>query len=316
MRSRNVESRQLGAWLFAGMTAPVALFAGGMSWQTVAIISVSCLTICWLVNKSALRMPKWLCLAEMVWLIVVLTAFGRWITGSWPSGNVYPAVPLTLLVLGAICASRGDETAGRAGSIVFWLMALIYGAVVAAGLGDMEVAELLVFDGGLDPRLVAVMLLPCLAAFVKRNGRDLPFGSLVAIGAWTIIVSALVTGGLSLRVSMNAEKPLYKWLEGLSILGTLQRFESLVSVALTMGWFAVVSFVLCVGGALSSNIKEGSFPRGVWGMSIAAGIITTQNVVITTEMVLFGSVLMWVIMPMLTVLFGRNKKFEISKNNA
>ena len=235
MRSRNVESKQLGAWLFSGMSAPLALFAGGMAWQTVALATAICLTVCYLVVQADVFPAKWLCATELTWLVVALAAFGHWISGSWPSGSVYPAVPLTLLLLGAISAGMGTEAAGRTGSVIFWLLALVYSVVVAAGLGNIEVKELAAYDSGLDLRLVSVLLLPCLAVWLKRNGRSMPLGSLAGIGLWSVLVSAMVTGGLSLQVAMNVEMPLYQWLEGLNVLGVLQRFESLVSAALTMG---------------------------------------------------------------------------------
>ena len=125
MRSRNEEKRQLGAWLLAGLSAPLAQFAGGMSWQTVALSVSICLPVCWLVSRVTVATVKWVNIAELVWLACVLSALGRWMSESWPSGNTFPAVPLTLLALGAVSAVRGPEQAARGGSVVFWLTALL-----------------------------------------------------------------------------------------------------------------------------------------------------------------------------------------------
>lgn len=316
MQSRNVESKQLGAWLFAGMTAPLTLFAGGMAWQSVALMTVICLAVCYVVNRADISPAKWLCATELVWLVVVLAALGRCISVSWPSGNVFPAVPLTLLLLGALSAGKGTKAAGRVGSVIFWLLALMYSVVVAAGLGNIEVKELAAYDRGLDLRLASVLLLPCLAVWLKRGGGSVPLGSLAGIGGWSVLVSVMVTGGLSLRVAMDAEMPLYQWLEGLNVLGVLQRFESLVSAALTMSWFSTISFVLSVAGSLADRIKEGSYGKGVWCVSGVAGIAMVQNVAIMPEVAAFCAVFMWVITPLLAAVWSRNKKFEIYENNA
>ena len=316
MRSRNEEKRQLGAWLLAGLSAPLAQFAGGMSWQTVALSVSICLPVCWMVSRVTVVTVKWINIAELVWLACVLSALGRWMSESWPSGNTFPAVPLTLLALGAVSAARGTEHAARGGSVVFWLTALLYSVVAAAGLGKVEWEELAEFNGKVDFRLAVILLLPAVTVFLQRDKKGLPLGSVMGAGVFAVLVSIMVTGALSLRIAQNVEKPLHEWVAGLSLAGTLQRFEALASVALTMGWFALVSYALCIAGALTEQIKETYYGKGVWCVAAAAGIIMFTKVAFSSEMIVIGSVLLWIIVPLVMSAMGKNKKFKIHENNA
>ena len=76
MQSHDVNRRQLGAWLFAGLSGPVAQFAGGMAWQTVALTALACLTACWLMGHKTVKPGKWLCYIECAWLVYMLAAMG------------------------------------------------------------------------------------------------------------------------------------------------------------------------------------------------------------------------------------------------
>ena len=128
-------------------------------------------------------------------------------------------------------------------------------------------------------------------------------------------MSVLITGTLSARVAMSADSPLHVWVEGLSLAGTLQRFEAVVSVALTMGWFALLSFLLCAAGELMEGVKDGAYDQGVWGMAVAVGSFAFAYEWIRGEILAFGCVLLWIIVPKVVELSKRKrmKKFE---NNA
>lgn len=315
MRSRNVESQQLGAWLFTGMTAPLAQFAGKTGWQTVVLAVFACLAVSWLLGRTTRITGRWISILEILWLVIVLAVVGRWICGSWPSGNVFPAVPLTLLALGAFSASRGRETAARAGSTVFWLVALVFSIVAAAGLGEVGLESLGDIDSGFDPRLAVISLTPALTVFLPGEGSEVPLKVVAAVWGFAVLMTVLVTGALSLPVAVGLDMPLYEWVKGLRIAGTLQRFEALVSVALTMGWFALVSFVLHIGGELAENLKAGGKIGGVWSIAAASGLIMVSRTQMGAGTVLYGCVLLWIAVPGVAV-FVRKNKIEKSKNNA
>ena len=307
MQNHNVRKRQLSAWLLAGLSAPLAQFAGGMAWQTVAVISAVCLGGCWLVCRLEFAPPKWLCAMEYGWIVCLLGSMASWISESWVSGNAYPAVPLILLALGGASAFRGPENGARVGSIVFWLVALIYAGVVAAGAGEVELRELVYVDRTLDRRLVVALLIPVLAVFWQKEGGVLQVRGLAGIFGFAVLISALITGTLSLPVAAQAKGPLQEWVEGLSLAGTLERFESLVSVALTIGWFALLAFLISTAGQQAERVNGKGDGVGCWGAAAGAGVLALFKTGLSASVLMVGSLLFWIAAPMILAIVGKIK---------
>lgn len=316
MRIRNIKKNQLAAWLFAGLSAPVAQIAGGMPWQTVALIAGACLSVCWLLGRMELAPAKWLCIIEYVWLVCLLGSMASWISDSWTAGAVYPAVPLILLVLGGASAFRGTENGARTGSTLFWLIGLVYVGVIVAGAGEVDPRELAVRSGDIDARLIAVLLIPCLTVFLKEEEGKLAARGLLGIFIFAVLVSVLVTGALSLPVAADADAPLHEWVEGLSLAGTLQRFEAVVSMALTMGWFVLLSHLIVAAGRLTECVKAGAHSKGCWAAVAGAGVLVIFGRGLSPTVLAVGCVLLWVAVPAVWVLIDRNKNIKIFKNNA
>lgn len=316
MPIRNIKNRQLGAWLFAAVTAPLAQFAGRMPWQTVAWMAGVCLVSCHFVGRIGVVGHKWLSVVQLCWLVWATSEMCRWISGSWFSGDVYPAIPLILLGVGVASARKGAEQAARTGSVVFWLLALIYGVVVVAGTGGVELRELSVIGPGVDMRLIVVLLVPALSVYLPGGEKKVPAGAMIGIYGFAVVISILITGTLSLEVATNGEAPLREWIEGVQIAGTLQRFEAIASVALTMGWFAMLSYLLCVAGQLAEQTREGNYVKAVfWAAAAAAGIMLL-GVEAEASVLALGSVVLWVVAPVFEAIACGNKKTKKRKNNA
>ena len=302
--------------MFAGLSAPVAQFAGSMAWQTVAVTSGACLGVCCLISRLKVTPPKWLCVIEYGWILCLLGSMASWISESWASGEVYPAVPLILLALGGVGAFRGTEYGARAGSCVFWLVALIYAGVIAAGAGEVELRELVYADRTLDQRLVVAVLIPALTVFWKEEGGTLPVVGVVGIFLFAVLMSALITGALSLPVAAQIKMPLQEWVEGLSLAGTLERFESLVSVALTMGWFALLVFLIGMAGQQAELVRGKGYGAGCWGAAAGAGALILLKTGLNAPVLVGGSMALWVAAPVILTLAERNKKLKNPENNA
>lgn len=229
-----------------------------------------------------------------------------WISDSWSSGDVYPSVPLILLLLAAASSCAGPERSARAGSSVFWLTALIFGAVIAAGVGQINVKGLTQVSPKTDLRLIVVLMIPALAALLPNRGKT-PIRYMAGVFVFAVLISVLVTGSLSLRVAENTAAPFRAWVEGLSLAGTVQRFEAVASVALTMGWFALLSFLLTAGGALMEAVADGGYRNGVWGMSLLIGLLVFADEWISYEIMVVGCSLLWLAVPKVSEIRNRKK---------
>lgn len=269
-----------------------------MPWQNVALIGIVCVLACCLVGRFGTAPSRWMRDLEYLWMICVLSWLLRKPSESWISETAYPAVPLILLALAALSAYRGLSISARTGSCLFWLIALVFAGVIAAGAGEVETKELLKSGTGWDPVLPIILLIPALVIYAREgSGKALP--AALRIGTFAVVISSLVVGTLSLEVAMISENPFREWVSGLSLVGTLQRFDALVSVALTMGWFALLSFVLCVAGRMREGVNENSYGKGVLFAAVSGGALMWLPIAYSSEMLLILCVILWFAAPII-----------------
>ena len=308
MRIHEVKKGQLAAWTFVGLSAPVAQFAGGMAWQMVLLVAVLCLGIGWCVSRIDLELPRWASVIEYIWLVCVLGSVAPWASESWSSGDVYPWVPLILLALGCASALQGMENAARVGSVLFWLAMLVYAGVLVAGVGVAEGIELTCKEGRMDERLIVALLIPALAVFWKDRSGSVPVSALMGVLIFAVLLSVQITSALSLPVAVNAEMPLHKWVQGLSLAGMLRRFEAIVSMALNVGWFALLGYLVSVAGKLANVVKDGAYSKGCWVAAVGAGVIIAVREGIEPRILVLGSLVAWFVIPLILALTGKKKK--------
>lgn len=315
MENRNITGRQLGAWLFSAMSAPLAQFAGATPWPVVLLTGAVCLVAAWHVSRITLKPGRLFCAAQYIWILCILGAMVRWIAGSWPSGNVYPAVPLVLVALAAVSSSRGEGPAAGAGSVLFWLMALVFTIVIIAGIREFDITMHEPVGGTVRGDLAVVFLLPAAASFMPGSRNKNFTAWLPSAAVFGTVVSVMIAGSLSPAVAQSAGSPLYQWVRGLGLFGTLERFEAIVAVAITMGWFSALSYLVCVAGCLAEQYKSGWYRKGVWICAILTGAGMFLDLWISIPALAIGCGIMWIALPI-----GSNLRVKINfkkyKNNA
>lgn len=315
MFNHKLTNAQLWAWLFSAMSAPVAIIAGGCSWQEVLVIGGLCTLACWFVLNCVKNVTgnRWLCVVQILWSVAVLGTMSRWTDQAWPTGESYPAVPIILLLLAAAASNTGAEKSARIGGVLFWVIALIYGGVILAGSEDLRI-EIHTVREKVDMRLIPVFLVSALAVYLpvsEKRGSHLGMTGILVMG---IAFAVCVTGGLSSEVQGIEENPFYEWIRSLSLAGTAQRFESVVSAGLTMGWFLLYSYLLSAVGHLSEVVWTGNGRKAVW---ICAGLVCASTFLkrwIPITYVAGGCVLLWIALPMLMSLW--KIKMENSEKSA
>ena len=315
MENRNITGSQLGAWLFTAMSAPLAQFAGAISWPVVLLTGAVCLAAAGIVSRIVLKQGRALLVLQYIWILCILGAMVRWIAGSWPSGNVYPAVPLVLVALAAVSASGGERPAAGAASVLFWLVVMVFAVVLVAGIREIDITMLSKAEGTPGGILVVVYLLPAAAAFLPGAEKKLTPRWLSSTLVFGTVVSAMIAGLVSPVVAQSADSPLYQWVRGLGIFGTLERFEAIVAVAVTVGWFSALSYLLCVAGCQAERYKSGWYKHGVWVCAIVTGAGMLAERWINATALAVGCGIMWLAVPI-----GQQLQVKINyrkfKNNA
>lgn len=316
MFHEKVPQHQLAGWLLGAMTAPLVQIAGRQGWLPALVAAVTCIGLCWIVNilpTEHLWNKKWYCILQSAWLTVTLAALADWSADAWPTGTDFPVVPLTLLTLAVFAALNGPSGASRVSGVLFWFLVLLYGTVLAAGSKNIKPEWLIPKWENPDASMLFVLLIPAAAVFLPREkGKALHWvfpGILllyVAVTLWTV-------GTISPKVAGEVTWPFYESSKSLSLFGVAERFESLVSVAMTMGYFSLYSLLLSGVGHLAENYRPGWGKRGVVVGGVAAGVLVLLAQQPQPVVLVIITLAAWCLLPLFgafTELWKKSKKDE------
>lgn len=224
---------------FGAIAAPMALACGGrgMLWAVPALALAALAD--WAVRRRlpegkslAACLPKWVLIAELLFLIIAAAAVAAMTPLCWPEGS-WPLFPLALLVLAGAAARQGVGAAGRCAVPAAWGCILFLGVVVAAALPEAKPAA------GEWPEGLPVLTVALLGAcgWFLPSEREKPERLWLGLAVFTLLLLAL---GKDLRTAAK----------GIELFGVLQRFEALVSCALTASLFLALTLLAAAGGEI------------------------------------------------------------------
>lgn len=276
-------------------------------WLSCVCLAAVCGLLCWSVQTLAgepLR-SRVGCAVQFVFLPVFACEMARLSLRLWEGGEgAYTA--FVLLALAAAGAWNGAKRASHIGGVLFWFLALLYALTLGSGVKNIH-PDFLRPDFDLpDARLPAVLLLPAATALLPAAGKRWSVRSGVALTIFTAAIGLLAVGTLSGGIAARIDDPFYEYSKSLSLFGVAERFEALVSVGLTMGFYAMFSVVLSMAGLFADTIRPG---LGRWGIAlcaIAAGALLLLPAVPGIA-VSAGSILLWGVFPLIRSLYLRGK---------
>lgn len=316
MFRREVSPLQMGVWLLCGMVGPLSLLAGQISWLMAISVSILCLASCGVAWSAPQKeLCKALCIIEYIGTALVLGYFVRWSGDLWPTGRGYPTVPLTMLFIAVFAALNGIQGAARISCVLVYLLILLYGIVLAAGLEQIDGANLHTANTAIPLVAVAALLLPAGAWLLPVNARKLSKTFLIGAGVLFAVLCVWASGILSETVAANLKWPFYEATKSLSFLGIAERFEALVSVASTMSFFALYSYLLSIAGAMMERIKGGWGKGGIITAAAVAGAIMPFAHRVRF-LVVIAAILLWGIIPLTGHFYKVTKKYKKDKKSS
>ena len=299
------------AWLAVAMSAPCALLAGKSDWLGLAVAVMFSGVFCWAAtgktNQSAQAM-KWYCILQYLFLIPSLAFFTRWSQDAWPTGRDFPVVPLTLLFLAALASYRGAQGACRVSSVLFWLIAALYGILLTFGSKGLKMAYLKSAYGAVNMQFLFVLLIPAVIRFIPREHSPILRWSGLLVGLAFVILSLWAVGCLSAPVAKILPWPFYEAGKSVGVLGAAERLESLISVAATVGFFSLYSLLLSAAGHLGENIRSGLGGKAVVAAGAVCAMLTCIPVEIPVTLMVLLGVFLWGILPFVAGRFTVAKK--------
>lgn len=236
MYSEKIPARQLSAWLFAALT-PVLIQYTSCSWTWTLMAGILAAVAGWL----SWRFGRGSLVGSVV-LLVVVSSMMKDAAQCWPGEN-YPAVPLILLALAAWSAWKGPSAAARTACVLFWAVLLIYIVVFASGIQGVELGRLKARRPEPNWDLLLLFLVPSSSIpLLNKKGR---WGiRLVLPMLFAVAASIIVAGVLSPELARKLEQPFYEMSRSLDLFGVAKRFEAVISAAMTVGWFCLMSLSL------------------------------------------------------------------------
>ena len=252
MYPETIHPRSMQAWLSVAMFAPLAHYSGG-SWPALLALSLLSLGLTGLLpeNTGMIRMSKLLCFLELIWVLLLAGHYLSLSAAYWPGEKSELVIPAVLLLLSAYgCAGRPDRTAG----VLLWALILLLIPFGLAAVKDAEPRWLLPEKIQCSAWVVPILLLPAIASrCVENTGKKALgwTGCLLGICTW-----CATSAVLSPNIASGLELPFRDLSRSLD-LGTGSRFESLASVILTLGWFALVSLFLKIAVFLLKELGLG-----------------------------------------------------------
>jgi len=293
LSNETIHPKAMQAWLAVAMFAPLAHYSGG-SWPVLAVLSLFAVGLMGFLpdNPGTFRKNKVLCLLELGWLLILAGHYLSLSAAYWPGVKSRLVVPAVLLLLAAYsCKGRPARTAG----VLYWILILLLVPFALAAVKDANpdwiVPEKLWCSGWVVP----VLLLPAAAAWLSEECRKCNTGWIsyfFAIGIW-----CATSAVLSPKIAPVLDTPFRELSRSLT-LGAGSRFESLASVMITLGWFALASLFVKLSCNLlkALGVKETFRP---WAAAVPAIVLSWMNVQLNP---LFSAVLtlvLWVLIPML-----------------
>lgn len=318
MFNKRVDAYPLCAWLLCAMYALIAQYAAPANWLVILLAGVGCTSLCWcnfVLCEGQVCSRKWYCIVQLLFLIIVSAMIAGESANTWPTGDAYPIVPLVLLAIATFSAWHGGERASRVAGVVFWFIALLFAIVLAAGSRNIEPEYLVPELNGTGYVLLFVFLFPVVTTFLPREGATCYTKTLFAIVILGTVISVLTVGALSGRIAGEESFAFYTFSKSLSLFGVAERFEALVSVALTMGEYSLLSLLLSCAGHLVHTIHPGQGRIGVASCAICAASLMVFEKEISADWIGVGALLFWGILPLIFRNTESEKKHKkIQKN--
>lgn len=232
---------------------------------------------------------KILAALQWLWMLIVVSEFLHWIMLCWPDHRNYYVVPLAILLLAACSLQKGRKSTINAAGVLFWVIAFLVGAVLISGIREIRWENLKPRWKMQTAYYVVVMLIPVMAQGMKPR-----FGNW-KIPTLGIVVSVIISGVLSLQYVAKLSAPFYEMSRSLSLLGIGERFESLCAVGMTLGYFALMTYLLNITASLWGRCNQKR--QGIWVSAAFVGMVFLSGMRMNSRLLAVGTLGIWVLLP-------------------
>lgn len=318
---RRIGERQRWAWMAAGLSAVVASKVCGYHWLWVLVggLVVSVYNIVLdrtLAEQGVARLlcrkfgwgGKILAGLTLLWTILVMGWVANLADTAFPMVDGFPGLGWVLLALAAWAAGKGPAACARCCGVLCLILLALYGVVAVFAVPDVTWHWLKPTTGwtqgvwamGLFLLPAGVWYVPCQRS---RKGPDWRLAFLLPVFA--ALLAAVTAGVLSPELASVRQVPLYDLAQSVSLFGIVERIEPLLSAAITLGVFALLSSLVCGAQSLAAQLRPWKWNAVAVCAAAGASMVLTKDMPV--ELVSVGAVVFWMLIPLLTLLVDRKR---------
>ena len=246
------------------------------------------------------RVALW---ALWAWNLLLLGAGARLLCGIYPGGGAI--IGLLLLLLAAYAAGKGVSIVLRVSAVSFFFLTALFAVLYAFALPQLR-TDWLAPVTRIDWTLLPWALVPLTAVWLAQ-GRTKPLGWCIGGAIFAVLAALITAGSLSPKLAGAIDFPFYDAAKSVSVLGAMERFEPLVSAALTAGGFSLLGLLCAVNRelwrVLAPNALRWSAPLNIVG----GGSCLWLSAALPAAFIATGSTIFWAVLP-ICLLWVENQK--------
>lgn len=303
--------RQRWAWLAGGLSVTVGACLCGLGWVWVLagglLVGLYYIYMDMALPAAGLAsfLPKAAAVVILLWLVAVMAWSANLADGAFPMIQGFPTLGWTMLALAAWGSRKGPAACARCAGVLCLFLLILYSIVAVFALPDVQVRNLRpygswengLWTAGLFLLPGAVWYLPCSRSRTKPAwiiGIALP----VAAG----VLSAVTAGVLSPLLAASRPSPLYTLAQSVSLFGVVERIEPLLSAAMVMGVFCLLSAMACACRSLLPGKWTGVAACG------AAAVLMGVAGEVNTAIVSVGNLVFFEALPAALILLQKKRR--------
>ncbi|MBP3633423.1 MAG: hypothetical protein J6J43_02490 [Oscillospiraceae bacterium] len=318
---RAIGERQRWAWLAAGTSAVVAAQLSGLQWLWV-LLGGGVVTAYYLYIDKQLGCEgladrlssvfgfsgKVIAVLFLFWLILTMGRCACLADLAFPTVDGFPGLGWVLLALAAWGSRKGSAACAGCGGVLCLFLLALYALIAAFAAPNVQL-EYLRPSADYKQGICALglLLVPAVVWCIpvkEQKGSCRKLFLLLPVAAAGLC--AVTSGVLSPELAKTRAVPVYDLARSVSILGVVERIEPLLSAAMTMGIFCLLS-------ALASACRVLADQLGQWQWSgslccLAAGAAMYPVKTLPQDLFIAGNTIFFLILPAVIVMAQKKLK--------
>ena len=322
---QRIGERQRWVWLASGLSGAVAAKTCGLNWAWV--LGAGLLSALYYIYLDMRLHPqgvaellpeifgktgKILAIAVLLWTVLLMAWTANLANGAFPMVKGEPVLGWSVLALAAWGSWKGPAACARCAGVLCLFLLALYGVIGGFAVPDAQLENLVPVGGWEDGVLtLGIFLLPSAVWFLPctRSRKKPAWQMALLLPAFAGGLAIVTAGVLSPLLARSQPAALYALAQSVSLFGVVERIEPLLSAAMTMGVFCLLSAMACACTQLWGRLRPWRW-SGILCCAAAAALMGwTEN--LDFRILTAGTAVFYVLVPLAALCRQGKKRQEM-----